>query len=372
MIEPRRPTPQRGRVRSARLTDLSAVGELSRLAHAVDGGSGETGAVANNGTHGGMRTLGLPLGTGPISAFSLFRMPLGAFLPSDLIYVYEERGAVVGLARVEHESMRDEWTIVELVALDNGTAGDIRFRLVQHLLRDASKRGGLRFHVACADAGGNVELFMQAGFARYGEERILYRSPDQSFPEQMTQANAQSRGIRTAVSLDANELDRLYRAATPAPVVRLEDYRLPDWERQGNHWRVPRSALTPLLRFADVEAFVQQSPQGEALLAFCQIGVAKEEHPDYLRVISRPDHDASELISFSLAQINEQVGRHRLDWARLHRSDRGVVSAVRTYEAPLDRRLEDCGFGSVAVVSLLMKEVAERVREPALVPVASR
>lgn len=364
MIERRRTASQRGRVRSARLTDLAAVGELSRRAHLADGGNGaaDSGSGRANGAHGGIRTLGLPLGTGPISAFSLFWMPLGAFLPSDLLYVYEERGSVAGLARVEHESVRGEWTIVELVALDNGTAGDVRFRLVQHLLRDASKRGGLRFHVACADAAGNVELFMQAGFARYGEERIFYRPPDHSAPAPIAPVEAQSRGIRAAMSLDALELDRLYRAATPAPVVRLEDYRLPDWERQGNHWRVPRSALTPLLRFADVEAFVQQSPQGEALLAFCQIGVAKDEHPAYLRVISRPDHDASELISFSLAQIRQ----------KLHRSDRGVVSAVRSYEAPLDRRLEESGFGSVAVVSLLMKEVAERVREPALVPVASR
>jgi hypothetical protein len=356
VIGPRRTATQRGgRVRSARLTDLAAVGELSRLAHVADGSS--DGDRAN----GRMRTLGLPVGTGPISAFSLFRMPLGAFLPSDLLYVYEERGAVAGLARVEHEGQRDEWTIVELDAVDNGIAGDIRFRLVQHVLRDASKRGGVRFHVACVDADGNVELFMQAGFMRYGEERILYRPPDRPYPVALTPADIQSRGIRAAVPLDANELDRLYRAATPAPVARLEDYRLPDWERQGSHWRVPRSALTPLLRFADIEGFVQQSPRGEALLAFCQIGVAKQEHPDYLRVISRPDHDASDLISFGLA--------HR---ARVHQSDRGVVSAVRTYEAPLDRRLEDCGFGSVAVVSLLMKEVAERVREPALVPVVSR
>jgi hypothetical protein len=230
----------------------------------------------------------------------------------------------------------------------------------------------VRFHVACADAGGNVELFMQAGFARYGEERILYRPPDQPFSEPITPAQAQAKGIRPAVPLDANELDRLYRAATPAPVARLEDYRLPDWERQGNHWRVPRSALTPLLRFADIEGFVQQSLQGEALLAFCQIGVAKEDHPDYLRVISRPDHDASDLVSFCLGQITEQVRRRRPDWTRMHRSDRGVVSAVRTYEAPLDRRLEDCGFSGGAMVSLLMKEVAERVREPALVPVGIR
>ena len=56
-------------------------------------------------------------------------------------------------------------------------AGDVRFRLVQHLLRDGAKRGAARFHVACADADDNVELFMQAGFMRYGDECVLYRPP---------------------------------------------------------------------------------------------------------------------------------------------------------------------------------------------------
>ena len=125
-----------------------------------------------------MRTLGLPVTSSNISVFSLFRLPLGAFRPTDLLYVYEDKGRLAGVARVERDGLRDEWTIVELDAVDNGEAGDIRFRLVQHLLRDAGKRGALRFHVACADERGNVELFMQAGFARYGEERILYRSPD--------------------------------------------------------------------------------------------------------------------------------------------------------------------------------------------------
>ena len=74
------------------------------------------------------------------------------------------------------------------------------------------------------------------------------------------------------------------------PVFRLEGYRLADWERQGNAWRIPRSSLTPILRFADVEAFVQECPPPETveLAAFVQIGVAKEDQPHYLRVISRP------------------------------------------------------------------------------------
>jgi len=359
MIGAPRPTSRAGRVRAARLTDLAAVGELSRLSHADDR-SGDS----------RMRTLGLPVGSSHISVFSLFRLPLGALAPNDLLYVYEERGKLIGLARVEHEGLRDEWTIVELDAVDNGTAGDIRFRLVQQVLKDASKRGGMRFHVACADEGGNVELFMQAGFARYGEERILYRATDDVQAE--TPDQAKTNGIRPCVPLDAVELDRLYRAATPGPLARLEDYRLHDWERQGSHWRVPRSSLTPLLRFADVEAFVQQAPDGGSLVGFCQIGVAKEEQPDYIRVICMPDQDPTDLITHGLAVIAERTHSRWAERAGLTRSDRGLVSVVRTYESPLDRRLEDAGFRQVAIVSLLMKEMAERVKEPALVPLATR
>jgi hypothetical protein len=347
-------------VRLARLTDLAAVGELSRLSHADPKGKDSP-----------MRTLGLPVTGGHIGVFSLFRLPLGSFAATDLMYVYEERGRLAGLARVEREGIRDEWTIVELDAIDNGTAGDIRYRLVQHILRDAGKRGALRFHVACADKAGNVELFMQAGFARYGEENILYRPPEEPPVPLSSPEKAAERGIRPAVPLDANELDKLYRSATPTPVARLEDYRLHDWERQGTHWRVPRSSLTPILRFADVEAFVQESPgppRAGRLDAFCQIGVAKEDQPHYIRVICRPEHDSSGLIEYGLGVIAE---RRRVGWAdratRSQPTERGVISVVRTYESPLDRRFKEHGFDSLPSVSLLMKESAIRVFEPAFV-----
>jgi hypothetical protein len=45
---------------------------------------------------------------------------------------------------------------------------------------------------------------------------------------------------------------------------------------------------------------------------------------------------------------------------------------VRTYEGPVDRRLEDVAFGSIASVTLLMKETLVRVAEPALVPAGVR
>ena len=50
----------------------------------------------------------------------------------------------------------------------------------------------------------------------------------------------------------------------------------------------------------------------------------------------------------------------------------GVLAPVRTYESPVDRRLEEEGFESIATVTLLMKETLVRVAEPRLVPAGVR
>jgi hypothetical protein len=315
-----------------------------------------------------------------MSVFSLFRMPLGALQPHDPLYVYEQDGRLAGLARVETNDPRDEWTIVELDAVDQGVVekgdapGDIRYRLVQHLLRDGSKRGCARFHVACADEGGNVELLMQSGFVRYGEEIILHRSGGQGWPTVPRTAAARQR-IRPSAPADALQLSRLHAAVTPQPVARLEGYRLADWERGGSHVRIPRSSLTPILRLADTEGYVQMCEPALApdLAAFLQIGVAKEEQPHYLRVMCRSDHDPSALIRYGLSVIGERSGESsRKATGDEHPRTRGVLAAVRTYESPLDRRLEEAGFRHVAQVSLLMKETLVRVAEPALLPATTR
>src|SRR6476469_502912 len=181
-----RPTKPQGKVRAARLTDLAALGELSRLCQADSAST---------------RSLGLPLSGPPIGVFSLFRLPLGAFRPNDLMFVYEEEGRIAGLVRVEREAVRDEWTIVELDAVGMANAGEIRYRLVQQLLREGAKRAAARFHVACADADGNVELLMQAGFMRYGEEKVLFRAANADLPEPWSDDLAGAWGIRTPPGL---------------------------------------------------------------------------------------------------------------------------------------------------------------------------
>ena len=343
-----------GKVRAARITDLAALGELSRLCE--DDGPGGS-------------SLGLPVSGPRIGVFSLFRLPLGAFRPNDLLFVYEEERRVAGLVRVERESHRDDWTIVELDGIDGlagASSGDIRFRLVQQVLREGQKRGAGRFHVACTDSGGNVELFMQAGFARYGDEKVLHRDGATALPEPWSEEDAAKAGIRAARPVDAVALMQLYAAVTPVPVQRLEGFRIPDWERQGTNWRVPRSSLAPLLRFADIEAYVLEAPDGKGLAGFIQIGVANEDQPHYLRVMGRPEVDLGPLVDFGLGDIRARTEKGD------RRAEHGVIAPVRTYEAPIDRRLEEAGFNGISTVTLLMKETLVRVAEPALVPAGVR
>jgi hypothetical protein len=344
-----------GKVRAARLTDLAALGELSRIDQSDGSGS---------------RTLGLPVNGPPIGVFSLFRLPLVAFRPHDLLFVYEAERHLAGLVRVERENHRDDWTIVELDAIASsgpGQPGEIRHRLVQQVLREGQKRGAVRFHVACADDHDNVELFMQSGFVRYGEERVLYRPPDQPLPTPWSDERTAAARIRPARPIDAVALMQLYASVTPAPVQRLEGFRIPDWERQGSNWRVPRSSLAPILRFADIDGFVQDSADGMRLDAFIQTGVAREDQPHYLRLLGRAEVDLGPLIDYGLgtiALLAEKGGNGR--------TNHGVLAPVRTYESPADRRLEESGFGEIATVTVLLKETLVRVAEPSLVPSAVR
>ena len=348
-----------GKVRAARLTDLPALGELSRIAQTEGSGS---------------RTLGLPVNGPPIGVFSLFRLPLVAVRPHDLLFVYEVERRIAGLVRVERENWRDDWTVVELDAIGPAVPGgarsgpgEIRFRLVQQILREGQKRGAARFHVACADADDNVELFMQAGFARYGEERVLYRPPEPGLPEPWTEKAATAARIRHVRPVDASALMQLYATITPPPVQRLEAFRIADWERQGGNWRVPRSSLAPILRFADLDAYVLEGADGVRLDAFIQIGVAREDQPHYLRLLARPDIDPTDLVAFGLGEISAQIGGNLT-----RHPNHGVLAPVRTYEAPADRRLEEAGFAEIATVTLLLKETLVRVAEPSLVPAAVR
>ena len=105
-----------------------------------------------------------------------------------------------------------------------------------------------------------------------------------------------------------------------------------------------------MLRFADVESLVQEAADGQGLAAMLQVGVAKEQQPHYLRVMALPDQDTTDLISYGLALIGERSGANSRSRESAHQH--GVMACVRTYESPIDHRLEEQGMEAIASVSL--------------------
>jgi len=192
----------------------------------------------------------------------------------------------------------------------------------------------------------------------------MFRGTEAPLPTAWTEEQTRAAGIRPCQPLDALPLARLYSAVTPQPVVRLESYRLADWERQGSNSKVPRSSLAPILRFAEMEAYAQFATEDGAgeLRGLLQLGVAREEQPHYLKVLARPETDVAPLVSFGLGLLEARIGKGGSC------PNNGVLAPVRTYESPIDRRLEEAGFVNLDTVELFMKEAVVRVAEPALVP----
>ena len=240
----------------------------------------------------------------------------------------------------------------------------------------AAKRGCARFHVACADEGGNVELFMQSGFVRYGEEMILHRPGGQGWPTRApgggrASAHPAERALRCAPAEPAP-----CRRHAPAgrPAGGLPTRGLGAGRQPRAHPALIADTHPATRRHRGIRAGCASRRTAPELAAFLQIGVAKEEQPHYLRVICRADHDPTPLIRYGLSVIGERSGEVSRGGGGGDDDPRtrGVLAAVRTYESPLDRRLEEAGFRQVAQVSLLLKETLVRVAEPALLPATTR
>ena len=216
------------------------------------------------------------------------------------MYVFDRDGHVAGLLRVERDSPRDEWTVVELDAVGDLDAGDVRFRLVQHLLRDGGKRGAVAVPRRVRRRRRQRRAVHAGGVHPVRRRALLFREPERPAPAPLPDDEARGRAASgPAAAIDAVPLVAPVRVGDARrPVQRLEAVRIHDWERQGRDWRVPRSSLAPILRFADVDAFVQEAPRaaartGRSSTRSSQVGVAKEDQPHYLKVMARPEASTS-------------------------------------------------------------------------------
>jgi hypothetical protein len=246
-------------------------------------------------------------------------------------------------------------------------AAEVRYALLRALIDEAGQRNVARFHAACSDVHDNLELFGQLGFMAYAQEEIHYRPPETaSGPRSwlrgaLTRNGAGGRShkgdsqvaLQPAGAPDAWHLFDLWAHATPPTIARVEGYQAEDWESAGHEGVVPRSSLNPLLHFSSVNAWLM--PHQQRAAGFAQHGSCREG-PHYLRFLVREGMDGA---SF-LRAVLEAAGAEALA--------AGMLSPVRTYESAGLRTAAAAGFEPIGRVTLLVREVRARVREPALVP----
>jgi len=330
------------RVRLARITDLTALVEISRRAQrALQEGSDE------------MRSLGLPLGPMALSLYQLFRMPLSLIRSSDSIWIHQRGAFADGLARVERDE-RGDWTIVELDAVDDAA----RVRLLARIAREAGRHGVVRLHVACAENVATLTLLGSAGFQPYARETLYVRKGGLAIVSSASRA-----ALRPAQPSDALRIAHLMSVTTPPAVSRMELIDAREWERAAAGTWAPRASITPLLRLAEQSAFVVEGAAGE-IDAWIHLGVAREageEHPHALRISLLPGVDAAPLIQAGLVEIAERA-------ARVGTAENGILAVARSYEGGLGAALAAQGFAPIGDLRLAVRDARARVTAPGMVP----
>jgi hypothetical protein len=323
-----------GSIRPARLTDRPALVALSRQVH--------------EGSEGFRRSLGVPAYSSAPNRISLATlMPSWLPLRSPSVHMVAELdGRLVGSCRAIEEPHRDDWVITELDAADSPMASEVRFALLRSVIEEGGRRDVARYHAACADVPENMELFGQLNFMAYAHEEIWYRPPGRLDAEQ-------AEDLEPATPPDAWHLFDLWTHTTPPAIARIEAYGAQDWESVGHEGVVPRSSLNPLLHFNTVNAWLL--PDGQRVAGFAQHGACKDG-PHYLRFLVREGADGGAFLSAVL----KAVGSDALS--------AGMLAPVRTYESTGKRAAEAAGFEAVGQVSMLVREVLESVRQPAMVP----
>jgi hypothetical protein len=349
-------------IRTARITDRQALADLSRRVH--------TTADAHR------RSLGVPAPTAESPRISLSTL-IPSWLPlraPSVHLVAEVDGDLIGSCRAVEEPHRDDWVITELDAADVPMSAEVRWSLLGALIEEAERHDVGRIHAACADARENLELFRQARFMAYAQEEIWWRAPEtvrgpRSWLRRLVSRDgsrapggardepAELPDLQAAGAPDAWHLFDLWSHTTPPAIARIEGYGAGDWESVGNEAIVPRSALNPVLHFAEVDAWLLPAEQRAG--GFAQHGACRGG-PHYLRFLVRDGLDGARFLRAVLLRMGgEAIGA-------------GILSPVRTYETSGMRAAEATGFEPIGRVTLLVREVRAQVREPAMVPAATR
>ena len=328
---------QPGKVRAARLTDLAALGRavapvpVGRRRHALARAAGQRPADR--------RVQPVP--------------PAARCLPAARPACTSTRRTAgsPGLVRVEREAVRDEWTIVELDAVGHGRcrrhplpprpAAAARGREARR--RPLPRRLRRRRRQRRAVHAGRLRPLRRGAHPvpRPATSRCRRRGRDERAAGGRHPAGHAARRARPRRACTP--------PSTPAPVAAPRGASAsPTGSARGRTGASRARASTPILRFADVEGVrpgVAGRRPGRDRSSTASSRSASRRRTSRTTSRSSPARrpTSSALVDFGLGVIAgpDATGRRP-------RRDHGVIAPVRTYESPIDRRLEEAGFESIA------------------------
>jgi hypothetical protein len=164
---------------------------------------------------------------------------------------------------------------------------------------------------------------------------------------------------RDATSVDAHDLFRFYAMTTPHAVQRAEQLTVKDFDlgRRGGAYDPPHLIGGNPLAMSRRAALIDHDQTQPRAVALAFAGL--ERHPNVLKVrTAAGDVDmARDLVRACVRALP---------------ASKAITSPVRSYEEHVARALLAEGFRDAATSMLFVKELAERVEEPALAPAVVR
>ena len=247
-------------------------------------------------------------------------------------------GALQAMAQAEARPGRDKWTILR-AATAAGADAAVLTPLLEALCVRAAEHGAGR--VFAASSGETAtDLFHRLDFSAYATETV-YRLVGEETREEVVSRRPTPYAIRTQHARDVWGVHRVYAVVTPRPIQLIEGLISDDWETAPlAGMRLPGGRLEARLVL-----------EAEAGIGGC-VCLMRGRHGHRLQIMVDAEHRhlATPLLQAALGVA--------ADWPPVP-----LICPLRGYQAELGEVLEAAGFQAIGEQTLVVKEMAVRVRQ---------
>jgi hypothetical protein len=272
----------------------------------------------------------------------------------NFVYVYSDGDRVLGYVQARCRwQRRDEWTITTLAATD-GAPDRVWEHLLEEACRAAGDEGVIRLFVKVPKDEPQLTTFRSLGFTQYTSEEIWGRLYFSQNSNEETQ-EPYRKLLRRRTGRDAWDLMQLYSAVTP-PVVQGAELLT---TRQWHISHIPRPWFLSQGLLENSYVWQDETGKTEGLGGYVRLLTGARGH--WITTLYRPDPGNRQVAPAALDHILWKAARH---------GDKPVYCGLREYQAEVGTLLEERGFHLLSKQVLLVKYLAEPIKErqPALVP----